>query len=1010
MNRLFSTCAHSALWLSLGLSMSAMAHAQQDDTAPTTVPAAEEAEDEVAYQQRVVVTGSFIRGTPEDSALPVDVFGTAELEETGISSPLEFIKSLPSVGSVLGDSNQFSPGAQGSQGQGSINLRNLGASRNLVLLNGQRTISSPGDGFANTQLIPMFALDRIELLKDGAAATYGSDAISGVANFITKTNLDGLELDGDFTFIDGSDGDFEVSALWGKNFDNGNFMVGIGRQERSELSNTERDFVVQPYDVNPAQWSVLGNPSTYIPKLGPISQGAAGTNLGLAVDGQALGACGALGGETGTTSGLPICRFNYIPYDNLVEDSSRTQIYAQANADLSPEFRINVNALWSESTQTNNRYSPSFPPTQGPKGPGSTFAFDVPDTNPGYAAFIEQAGLTGGPADPFTAGTPAAAFGSYASILLGRPIGFGGAEELFGGKGGQIGQAKDDAFRISGGFEWDVFGDSTWDTDLTYYQTNRLFSNADIVGQRLQDALEGFGGPNCDRTSGTAGVGDCLWFNPFINAHPTNPAYGTPNPAYVAGNENSREVLDYLYVQNGTDQSEDVFVFDTVLSGLTDFDLGAGEIAYAVGGQFRHSNYTSDPINSLSNADINPCAVEGDNGCLTNGEPQIGPFIFLGQSTETRLQQSVYAAFGEVNVPILDNLEATLAVRYEDYGGGVGSTTDPKLSVRYEPTDWLVLRASTGTTFRGPLPGNVVDGRFATTLAGIQAAGNNFKSVDNFGNPNLAPETAFTYNLGAVFDFANGFKASVDYWSYDFEDEITTTPAQGIANAVANGPGDGTQLVDCTHPLANLITFAGGCTQGVTTGADIARVRTDVVNGPGVKTSGIDFSSSYGRDAGPGYLTVGVNGTYTLEYDVREFELSGVVFAEGYDAVGFLNWDRSAPAISELKGNAFASYDLDQWTFRYQMEYISGVEDNRGPVEVSGGNMTYFGVGAEDYIQHDLHAFWEVPTEIADVTLNASVENFTDEDPAAARTELSYNPFVGNALGRTFTIGAKIRY
>ena len=115
-------------------------------------------------------------------------------------------------------------------------------------------------------------------------------------------------------------------------------------------------------------------------------------------------------------------------------------------------------------------------------------------------------------------------------------------------------------------------------------------------------------------------------------------------------------------------------------------------------------------------------------------------------------------------------------------------------------------------------------------------------------------------------------------------------------------------------------------------------------------------------------------------------------------------------AISELKGNAFASYDLDQWTFRYQMEYISGVEDNRGPVEVSGGNMTYFGVGAEDYIQHDLHAFWEVPTEIADVTLNASVENFTDEDPAAARTELSYNPFVGNALGRTFTIGAKIRY
>ncbi|MAK60167.1 MAG: TonB-dependent receptor [Ponticaulis sp.] len=1002
MNRLLSTCAHSAFVLTLGLSATQFAVAQEDDTAPTTIEAPE-AEDDVAYQQKVVVTGSFIAGTPEDSALPVDVFNAEELDETGVSSPLEFIKSLPSVGSVLGDSNQFAAGAQGAQGQGSINLRNLGPSRNLVLLNGKRTISSPGDGFANTQLVPMFALERIELLKDGAAATYGSDAISGVANFITKTGFDGLELDGDFTAIDGSNGDYEVSALWGKTFDNGDFMIGIGHQHRSELSTTERDFVVQPYSVNPAQWSVLGNPSTYIPKLGPLSQGAAGTSLGLVIDGQNVNACDSIGGEVGSTSGLPICRFNYIPFDNLVEDTDRYQIFTSFNADLSPEFRINAEALYAKTDTVNNRYSPSFPPTQGPKGPGSTYAFDVPDTNPGYAAFVAQSGLTGGPADPFTAGTPANAFGSYSSILLGRPIGFGGAEELFGGKGGQVGQARDDAFRVSGGFEWDVWEDATWSTDLTFFQTNRLFFNPDIVGQRLQDALEGFGGPNCDRTTGTAGAGDCMWFNPFINAHATNPATGAANPAYVAGNENSREILDHLYVDNGTDQSEDVFVFDTVLAGMTGWDLGAGEIAYAVGGQYRHSNFSSDPINDLSNADINPCAVEGDNGCLTNGDPIIGPFIFLGQSTESRLQQSVYAAFAEVKVPLLDTLEATLAVRFEDYGGGVGSTTDPKLSLRYEPTDWLVLRASTGTTFRGPLPSSVRSGRLATGLANITAAGSNFKSVDSFGNPNLSPESAFTYNLGAVFDFNNGLRASVDYWSYDFEDEITSTPAQQVASAVANGQTSGTDPVDCSHPLAYLITFAGNtCTQGVTVGNDIQRVRTDVVNGPGVKTSGIDYSISYGWDLGPGYMTVGSAGTYTLEYDVREFELGGVTFAPGYDAVGFLNWNRSAPAISELKNNIFATYGFNDWTFRYQGEYTSGVEDNRDAI--------IYGKNGEDYFQHDLLAFWDVPVDFADVTLNAAVENITDEEPSPAQLELSYNPYVGNALGRTFSIGAKIRY
>ena len=358
--------------------------------------------------------------------------------------------------------------------------------------------------------------------------------------------------------------------------------------------------------------------------------------------------------------------------------------------------------------------------------------------------------------------------------------------------------------------------------------------------------------------------------------------------------------------------------------------------------------------------------------------------------------------FGEVNVPILDNLEATLALRYEDYGGGVGSTTDPKLSVRYEPTDFLVLRASTGTTFRGPLPGNILSGNTATTLAGIQAAGNNFKSVDIFGNPNLAPESAFTYNLGAVFNFENGFKASIDYWSYDFEDEITTTPAQGIANLVANGPGDGTQLVDCTHPLANLVTFGGGCVQGTTIASDISRVRTDVINGPGIKTSGVDFTASYGWDIGAAYMEVGGAGTWTREYDVRELTLNGVVLTEGYDAVGFANFARSAPAIPELKGNIFANYSRDSWNFRYQMEYIQGVEDGRANI--------IFGKNGEDYIQHDLHAFWETPLEFADVSISASIENITDEDPAPAQLELSYNPFVGNALGRTFSIGAKVRY
>ena len=214
--------------------------------------------------RRIVVTGSFIRGTPEDAALPVDVFTADDLAEQGVDSPLEFIKELPSVGASLGDTNQFSTDAQGFQGVGSLNLRGLGPQRTLVLLNGKRTILTPGAGFVDTQLMPLFALERIELLKDGAGSTYGSDAIAGVANFITRSNFTGIELQGDYTFIDGSDNNYSFSGLFGFEFaDSANLVVGAGYQHRSELGSIERDFVNVGYETNPSAYSALATPGLF---------------------------------------------------------------------------------------------------------------------------------------------------------------------------------------------------------------------------------------------------------------------------------------------------------------------------------------------------------------------------------------------------------------------------------------------------------------------------------------------------------------------------------------------------------------------------------------------------------------------------------------------------------------------------------------------------------------------------------------------------------------------------
>jgi len=251
-SRAFCGASTLAAMIAFGISGQAMAQASADKATDVG---------------EVVVTGSFIRGTPEDAALPVDVIGSEELQRRGSPNTIELIKSLPVSGPVLGDSNQFSTAAQGQVGAGTINLRGLGSLRTLVLVNGRRVTASAGagSGGVDTNLLPTSAIGRVEVLKDGAAATYGSDAIAGVVNFITRKNFNGLEVSGDYRLVDGSNGDYKVNAVYGKTFDNASVLFSAGYEHRSELKTTDRDWSYLPYLENPSGWSVLGQPPAFLP-------------------------------------------------------------------------------------------------------------------------------------------------------------------------------------------------------------------------------------------------------------------------------------------------------------------------------------------------------------------------------------------------------------------------------------------------------------------------------------------------------------------------------------------------------------------------------------------------------------------------------------------------------------------------------------------------------------------------------------------------------------------------
>ena len=974
------TCAFFAL--TSGLLGASAASAQ---SAPVTSD-----DPETIAAREIVVTGSLIRGTPEDAALPVDVVSSEELTLKGINSPLDFIKELPSVGSVLGDTNQFATTSQGFQGNGSINLRGLGFTRTLVLLNGKRTIQAPGDGFADTNLIPLFALERVEILKDGAAATYGSDAIAGVANFITKTNFTGVEVGGDWTFIDGSDGNYNISAIAGANFGGLNVLVGAGWQHRSELATTERSYTQQEYTENASGYSALATPGlfavTYL--------GAGGINTQLRPD----RGCAELGGFV--TS--PVCRFTYIPFDNITEEEDRYQVYAQASADLNDTTRWHASALWAKTDLESLNYSPAFPPTQGPKGSGFISAFTTSPTNPGLPAFLNQVGL---PQSGGANGTIVAVTNVYY-----RPFGFLGNPND-PGRGAGTGLAKNNAWRVNTGLEFDIGSKLVANIDGTYWRSSRDQYAPGIVGSRLQNALNGLGGANCTGT--TPGANGCEYFNPFVNAGPSNPTLGIANPFYVAGNENSSDLVSFIQIPNGTFQREEQFVIDAVISGGTGFELPGGEVAFAIGGQYRKNNFITRPLSDTSNLNINPCYREGDRSCVGTVTDGVGPFIFLGGTRPSSLSQEVYAAFAEVQLPILDTLEVSGAIRYEDYGSPIGSTINPKGSFRFEATDFLTVRGSVGTTFRGPLASNVSPNG-VTTLQGLTATGGNYKSVDVFGNPALQPETALTYNIGFVVK-TGGLTFSADYWTYKFDDQITTTPADAIASLVANGQTSGNAVVNCASPLASLITFTGNqCIQGTTLGLDIARVRTDFVNGPKVTVRGIDLALNYDIDAGFAMVSVGGNATYNMDYKISDFIVNDVLVTPGFDAVGFGNYARDPGTLPEWRANAYVNLNAGGLNLRYSVNYISSVFDerceNRDPCFVFAGGSSNYGVDSGSFVQQDLVANYTLPVTFADVNLTAAVRNIFDREPAQAYLPLGYNPYIGNAIGRNFSLGLKVKY
>jgi iron complex outermembrane recepter protein len=357
--------------------------------AQSATPAPQAADD-----AEIVVTGSFIRGTSKDSALSVNIFTAEDIAKQGSPSLTEIIKALPASSGVIGDTNEFAavPRGGGGAGTAAVNLRGFGTDRTLVLLNGRR-LPLTDQIYVDMNMIPPAAIGRVEVLKDGAGATYGSDAVGGVVNFITRSDFKGLEVSGSYRFISGSKGDFEGNLAWGAGGDWGHLLVVGGVKFRSELRALDRNWAVRPFNENPqGGWTGGGSPGIYAPvqgftRLGPNIADPACRTLGGVLTNPVPGGAAA---SAQTPSGFATCRTQFIVVDNLIEKQQDYHAYAEFETDLSDRVSLKLEALGGMTRTPTLATSPSYPNTRGITStvlPGSEHVLDT-----GNAFLVLRAG------------------------------------------------------------------------------------------------------------------------------------------------------------------------------------------------------------------------------------------------------------------------------------------------------------------------------------------------------------------------------------------------------------------------------------------------------------------------------------------------------------------------------------------------------------------------------------------------------------------------------------------
>jgi outer membrane receptor protein involved in Fe transport len=848
--------------------------------------AQEESAEKDQEVELIMVTGSFVRRSENfESPSPLAVLDAGDIDSIGAKSIADITQTLTINTGAENTPDAFTQNA--TAGTSNINLRGLGVASTLILLNNKRQVvnaqnNNGGVNFVDTSsLVPMIAIDRMEVVKDGASALYGSDAVAGVVNFITKTDYEGAQISLDYQ--DGAHGDnkeYNIQGLWGAVGDDSSILAAISYTNRSPLFTRDRR-ISRPVDDS----SSLGNPGSYF--IGPTPF----------IDPTG---CGEFGGlplllaPPGTVPGLDVglCRFDFGKGFSFVPDETRVTTYVKATKQLTE------NIEWTtEITSARNRAqrggSPSFPiltfPTVPANHPNNVFGQDV-------SYFGREVGND-----------------ANGNALPGDPA-----------------NTESDTFRFMTMVQGEL-EDGFWEVSYTAARNDFLFTGNDTLAQEFQNALRGFGGQGCDPIAGVAGEGRCEYFNPFATQFTTSP--------------NSQNVIDSFTGRQSIDSESNLEVAEAFLSTEL-FEMDGGVAGIAVGVQYRYQDLFQDH-DSQSNQ---------DKFAFVIGNPDIGG------------EQDVVAVFGELALPVSEDIDIQIALRYEDYGGTIGDTIDPKLAISWRATDDFSLRASVSTSFRAPsIFQRDGGGTGLNQVSDPITGGTFFAAVRSSGNEDLVPEESTAFNVGFSFEPVDDLSIEVDYWSFDFTNLITQESFQAILNAEPQNPD---RVVRVGDPL----------------NGPIIRINTTYVNANSLETSGLDLVANYKIDTDIGTFTPNISATYILAYDLVDPQAGQI------DGVGSRNYNNIGTSTPELKANFGLNWTHENYSANIFARHIDSYTDDQNDLREIESHLTW-----DAQLNIDLGGLFE--TDSAYILTFGGV-NLTDQDPPQVYTNGGFDSKVHDPRGR----------